>query len=185
MSLRIVSGIFKNRPVKAPKNIRPATSNLRDALFNISYNIIQDANVLDIFAGSGANGIEAISRGAKFATFIDASKESIKFIYQNISDFNIQDQTRVILKDAFSAVSKLFDTYDIIIIDPPFILFKNDPEYVNKLIEKIFKNNLLSKDGILFIEEPTYSKREKNLEFCIIKDDRKYGSAILTQYIVK
>ncbi|MBN2480059.1 MAG: 16S rRNA (guanine(966)-N(2))-methyltransferase RsmD [Parachlamydiales bacterium] len=185
MTLKIISGTFKGRILSAPKDIRPATANLRDAIFNIIGPSIEDSYFLDIFAGSGALGLEALSRGAKFSYFIDASKISIKFIYENIKKLKVELQTKVILHDAIKALKKIDVAFDYISIDPPFILFKQNLKYLSDIFSIIFQNNLLKKNGIIFLEEPTYSKRDEKIENFLIKDKRKYGSAFLFQYILE
>ena len=75
-------------------------------------------------------------------------------------------------------------SFDVITIDPPFIIFKQNPEYINDLLKIIVKNNLLKKDGLIFLEEPTYSKRVSNVDTLQLKDKKKYGSAYLFQYIL-
>ena len=107
--MRIISGIFKNRPLASPKGLstRPTSEKLREALFNISQNYIQESVFLDLFAGSGAMGIEAISRGASKATFIDADRDSIRCIKENLKNFKIEDQALVLPGDVFTEMYKL------------------------------------------------------------------------------
>ncbi len=182
--MRIISGKFKNRKIKAPKDIRPATSNVRDAIFNIiSFAGIENAHFLDLFAGSGAIGIEALSRGASFATFIDGSKQSIRFINQNLKDFNLENNSKVIFYDCLKAIKKMNTSFDYISIDPPFIMYKQNPGYINNLLSEISKRNVINENGIIFLEEPTYSKREIEIKHLSLKDKRRYGSSNLLKYI--
>jgi len=185
MSLKIVSGKFKGHRLAAPKNIRPATSNLRDALFNISQNQIEDANFLDLFAGSGAMGLEALSRGARFSTFIDKSLLSIRYIKENIKKLRVEEFTNVICKDIIIALKKATCIFDIVSIDPPFIIFKNNPSYINNIFMTLEKRKLIDKNTKLFLEEPTHSQRDEKIENFILKNKRKYGSAYLLEYVLK
>jgi 16S rRNA (guanine966-N2)-methyltransferase len=182
MTLKIISGIFKNRKLKAPKNIRPATSSLRDAVFNISMPIIEGVNFLDLFSGSGAMGIEAISRGAAFSTMVDNSPISIRFIKENIKSLEIEGKTKIVKQDVMSFLKKTNDCYDIISIDPPFIFYKDNTKYINDMLAVIQKRQLIKPSGLIFIEEPTYSKRNPEIQGLKIKDKRKYGSAFLYIY---
>jgi len=182
MSLNIIAGKFKGKKLLTPKNIRPATTLVRSAIFNILQNNVENSNFLDIFSGSGALGLEALSRKAKFAIFIDKSFESCKIIKKNIKSLNVEDKTRVIQKDACLAIKILKDTFDIVTIDPPFILYKQNPFYINKLLLLLKNFNLIDKNSLIFLEEPTYSKRDPFVEGLKLLDKRKYGSCFLLQY---
>jgi 16S rRNA (guanine(966)-N(2))-methyltransferase RsmD len=183
MSLKIIAGIYKNQRLVTPKDIRPATSLVRNAIFNICQNEIENANFLDIFAGSGAIGIEAISRGARFATFIDLSFSSCKIIKENIKNFHLETQTKVFCQDALKAVNHLTDTFDIISIDPPFIIYKENPTYINDLLKSL--KDKINPNSTIFLEEPTYSKRVDPIDGLTLKNKRKYSSAFLLEYILK
>ncbi len=184
MTLKIISGKYKNHKLKAPKNIRPATANLRDAIFNISMPLIEEANFLDLFSGSGALGLEAISRGAKTSSMVDISPVSIRFIKENIKNLHLEEQTKVFKNDVLSFLKKTSDIYDLISIDPPFIFYKENSDYINNVLSIISKRNLLQSHGIIFLEQPTYSKRKNEIQGLQIKSKKKYGSAFLYQYIL-
>ncbi|NGX56764.1 MAG: Ribosomal RNA small subunit methyltransferase D [Candidatus Anoxychlamydiales bacterium] len=180
--MKIISGYLKNRSIKSPKNIRPCTSNIREAIFNICNLIVEGSTFLDLFSGSGAIGIEAISRGAELSFFIDKSKESIKYIKSNIANLKIEDKSKVIYQDALMFLKKTKMKFDIISIDPPFIIYENNPNLINEILQTISLRNLLNKNGIIFLEEPTYSKRNKEVEHLTLDNLRKYGSAYLVTY---
>jgi len=182
MTLKILAGKFKGKKLFTTKNIRPATAIVKESIFNICQFNIENANFLDIFAGSGALGLEALSRGASFATFIDLSTQSIR---KNIKNLNIEDSTRVIQKDAIKALNLLKETFDIITIDPPFIIFKEKPTYINELLSLISTKNIIDENSSIFLEEPTYSKRDDNIENLTLKEKRKYGSCNLLEYTMK
>jgi len=185
MSLKIVSGKFKGHKITAPSNIRPATSNLRDALFNISQNQIENANFLDLFAGSGAMGLEALSRGARFSTFIDKSPLSIRYINENIRKLKVEEFTKVICQDIIKALKRTDTFFDIISIDPPFIIYKNNPTYIDEIFLTLETKKLLDQNTLIFLEKPTYSKRDEKISNFILKKKRKYGSAYLLEYSSK
>lgn len=183
MTLKIISGKFKGHSLLSPKDIRPATSFVRDSIFNICQNEIENTNFLDLFAGSGAIGLEALSRGAKFSTFVDKSFISIKIIKENIKKLNVQNFTKTICKDAIDYIKSTQEIFDIVSIDPPFIIYKDNPSYIQQLLNLLSKN--IHENSIIFIEEPTYSKREPDIENLILKNKRKYSSAYLLEYILK
>ncbi|NGX27965.1 MAG: Ribosomal RNA small subunit methyltransferase D [Candidatus Anoxychlamydiales bacterium] len=183
--LRILSGSLKGQKILTPKDIRPATSTVRDAIFNIVSSQIEDANFLDLFSGSGAIGLEAISRGAKFATFVDKSPVSVRFIKKNIKNLNLEAFAKVIPLDVNLALKRLPGIFDIVTIDPPFIIYEKNPLYINNTLTYLITQNLIDKNSCIFLEEPTYSKRDPSIEGFFFKNKRKYGSCYLLEYFLK
>jgi 16S rRNA (guanine966-N2)-methyltransferase len=184
--LKIIAGKFKNKKLKQinAKNIRPTPSVVRDAIFNSLQFELENKNFLDLFSGSGAMGLEAISRGCLFSTFIDNNKASINIISQNIKLLNIQDQCSVIPLDVKKALKKLPKAYDIIYIDPPYSYFEN-PSFIKNLIKDLDNSNALNDEAIVFIEQK-YSKESlknppsfNNFKHIVSK---KYASSILHRY---
>lgn len=183
MTLKITSGKFRGHKLSAPNNIRPATSFVKEAIFNICRCRIENANFLDLFAGSGAIGLEAVSRGAKFATFVDKSPLSVKTIKKNVNKLNVQNFTKIVCIDAIEFIKNTNAIFDIVCADPPFIIYEKNPSYINELLLLLTKN--IDKNSIIFLEEPTYSRRNPNIENLLIQNKRKYGSAYLFEYILK
>jgi 16S rRNA (guanine966-N2)-methyltransferase len=186
MTLRIIGGTFKGRSLKSPKGplTKPTTSLLRKAVFDICQQSIEGAHFLDLFACSGAMGIEALSRGAQFATFIESNKMAVRTLQENIALFSLQDQTQVICADVFKAINYLMPTapYEIVYIDPPYLLAK-DPKMI-LLLEFLDKSALLSSNARVFIEEGSNAPIPLNsLSFSRLhhKDTRKFGSSTLHQ----
>ncbi|NGX33872.1 MAG: Ribosomal RNA small subunit methyltransferase D [Candidatus Anoxychlamydiales bacterium] len=182
MSLKILAGKFKGKKLLTTTDIRPATSLVRDAIFNISQNFIQNANFLDVFSGSGALGLEALSRGARFSTFIDKNFKSCQIIKKNIKTLCVEEQTKIIKKDAIKAIKSLKNSFDVITIDPPFIIYKQNPSYIDELLSLLKNLNLITQNSLIFLEEPTYSKRETNINALNLVNKRKYGSCFLLEY---
>lgn len=178
--MRVISGKARGKKLISLEgmNTRPTLDRVKEALFNIIQFDIVDKNILDLFAGSGAIGIEAISRGARSVTFCDNSIEAIKVIKTNIQNTRSTEHSTVLNKDYISALNSLAEEktqFDIIYLDPPY---KTD--FANRAIEKIINLNLLSKEGIIILETDDANKEEeiKN-EGIEIFDKRKYGRAIL------
>ena len=122
--MRIIAGQYRGQRLKAPKGpqTRPTASRLREALFNICQNRIERARFLDLYAGSGAMGFEALSRGAESAVFIDAHKEAIQCIEANAASLQVQSQIQVFRGEAIATLAwleKQGDPFDIIYADPP------------------------------------------------------------------
>ncbi len=150
-ALRIIAGKYKQRLIKMPEGsgTRPTSSKVREAVFSILQSEIQDANVLDLFAGSGALSFEAISRGAQKAVLCDKSKSAVAVIKKNIAILNAQEQTKVLAMPWSKAVHKLSQEnqkFDIVFLDPPYNL---DAEPV---LKDILKNNLLNKYAVICVE---------------------------------
>jgi len=178
--MRVISGKARGKKLESLEgmNTRPTLDRVKEALFNIIQFDIVDKDVLDLFAGSGAIGIEAISRGAKSVTFCDNSIDAIKVIQTNIKNTRSTEQATVLHKDYIATLKYLAEKqceFDIIYLDPPY---KTD--FANKAIEQIIHLNLLSKDGIIILETDDTEKekaiKHKQIE---IFDKRRYGRVIL------
>ena len=125
--MRVVAGELRGRKISAPEGTttRPTTDMAREAIFNAltSLNVIVDAHVLDLFAGSGALGIEALSRGAKHCTFIERDRDALTSLQDNIKKLGLTDRTTVIRADVLLAATKV-SGIDLVMADPPYE-FKN------------------------------------------------------------
>jgi len=178
MTLKIISGLFKGRVLKTPKgsSTRPTQGMLREAVFNICQNEIHDSKFLDLFAGSGAMGFEALSRGASHVTFVDQNRNATSCIKENIATLQMQAHTTLIPLNAARALemlSKKSAQFDIIYIDPPYdIPFK---------LESV--SPLLAPNGIVLLEErhnpkkPHAPQQAPHLQF---KETRRFGIALLS-----
>ncbi len=148
--MRIVSGKYKGRHFKPPKDFkaRPTTDFAKENLFNILANYIdfQDKNVLDLFAGTGSIGIEFISRGASRVTSVENNYKHFQFLKKITQKLDI-DNIRIIKKDVFRFLEHSNEKFDLIFADPPYQL-----EGIDKLPDLIFNNNLIEEKGILIIE---------------------------------
>lgn len=188
----VVAGLYKNRKLIAPKGhvVRPTSSRLRESLFNICQHIIDDASFLDLFAGSGAMGIEALSRGAKQAVFVDMHRESTACIRQNIASLSLESKSKVLQGDVFtilSRISKTQDHFNIIYADPPYdswLMHANEKiSYSMRTVQIIDQSNILSPGGNLFIEDAFHSELEEMpLSSLKIKSSRRSGRSVLIQY---
>ncbi len=124
--MRIISGSAKGRKLKSPKDqlTRPTSDRLKETLFNILAPKIYGAHILDVFAGSGALGLEAISRGAASVTFFEIHKEAVRLIQDNVELCGFQKQSRLIVGDAISKIKTFFpgvdQKIDLVFIDPPY-----------------------------------------------------------------
>lgn len=187
----IIGGMYKHHRLAVPKGnqTRPTASRLREALFNICQTYIEEASFLDLFAGSGAMGLEALSRGARAATFVDNSQEAVRCIKRNIASLKAESQCEVLGSQVFTLL-KLFErqkkVYDLIYVDPPYntsidiagevFLYS---EYIIHLIDK---SSLLTPGGTLFVEEDARHPPKIPTNHLILKDSRKFGHSLLQRY---
>ena len=181
--LRIIGGIFKGKTLKTPKtqNTRPTQSQLREAVFNICQNYIESATFLDLFAGSGAMGFEALSRGASFVSFVEQNKLAYATILENASILDVKDQVFICKLDAETAIDKLKGPFDIIYIDPPYDLS------IKTIFTKLLQSTLIKPGSIIFLEQRFEPKKEsKPFEDpkILLKSSRKFATTILFQYLV-
>lgn len=195
--MHIFSGIHKNRSLESPKGLctRPTSGRLREALFNICQHHIEGCHFLDLFAGSGAMGLEALSRGAKHATLIDNNRESIRCIQANVRTLKEEAHADIIYGDVFDMLPKLSKQgrqYDIIYVDPPYENMSQTAEgalfhsaRILKILDDYLQNNihLLSSEGIVFIEESGHVSLENiHLSSLNLKNTRRVGYASLHFY---
>ncbi len=177
MGLRIIAGAFKGRILKAPKGqaTRPTQGMLRAAVFNICQNEIENSRFLDLFAGSGAMGLEALSRGAKWATFVEESRLAISCIRENIAFLQVEKKAELLAMDAKRALSLLAKKemqFDLIYVDPPY----------DASIDLAPIVPLLAPEGTLFLEERFNPKKSQPLSIPGLqcKTLRKFGTALLS-----
>ncbi len=149
--MRIIAGEYKGRVLTTvPDNsVRPATDRVKSTIFNMLQNRLDlnGANVLDLFAGSGSLGFEALSRGAENVVFVESSSKVAKMIEENITMLKCADQCDVVQTEALTYMQFCRQEFDLIFADPPYAWGQTA-----EIPELIFEKNLLKKDGFLIIE---------------------------------
>jgi len=174
--MRVISGLLKGRKLEGYDidGTRPTMDYVKESMFAMVQDYLYDAKVLDLFAGSGSLGIEAISNGAEECTFVDKNIIAIKTIEKNIKNFKIEQKCTLINKDYKNALNVLKNKkFDIIILDPPYKMSVKDD-----VLNSIISNNVIAKEGIIICEtEEIIDSFNNNLE--IIKC-RKYGQKNIT-----
>lgn len=171
--MRIVGGIYKGRVLKSfdGLDIRPTSDMARESLFNILRYQVIDARFLDLFSGTGAMGLEALSRGAKSVTLNDFSKKSLAIIKENATKLGVINQVEIKNYDALYFIRACREKFDVIFLDPP---------YGNDISEQVLNeiSTILSDDGVVVFEnENGFNGRANGLK---ITDERKYGRARFT-----
>ena len=175
--MRIIGGKFKSRVLAEFKGdaVRPTADRTKEALFNILGYSVRGARALDLFAGSGALGLECLSRGAQEVVFNDLSKDSVALLKKNLASLklSIGGEVKVYAQDALTCLSLLTGKFDLIFIDPPYRL-----EVGVEALKKIAKLNLLAGDGVIVFERD--KPLDEQIEGLQVIDERKYGKAYLT-----
>jgi 16S rRNA (guanine966-N2)-methyltransferase len=171
---RIITGSAKNQRLEVPeRGTRPMTDRVKSALFSMIQDFIPEALVLDLFAGTGALGIECLSRGSKKCIFIDRSKDAVRVINQNLEKTKLASKARVVKCSAVRFLNE-FETFktetkafDIIFFAPPYKNFRE------KVLEKTAK--LIKKDGVIVVEHAKTRKVEKHIGSLEMVEEREYG----------
>ena len=177
--MRIIGGKHRGRTLTEFKGeeIRPTADRVKESLFNVlsggKYGIA-GARVLDLFCGSGALGLECLSRGAKEAVFNDCSKDSVAVLRANIKKLGEQERCTVFALDYLACLSRLQGTFDIVFIDPPYRY-----GYGAIAAEEIIRRGLLEKNGVMVYErtEPFDNSNSATIE---VADVRKYGKTYVS-----
>ena len=175
--MRIITGSARGRRLEALEGmeVRPTPEKIKEALFNIIQFRIEGRVFLDMFAGSGQIGLEALSRGAEKAFFLDASKKSIAVIERNVSHCGFEDSAKVINADSVVYVRNIHETFDVAFLDPPYrtgLLLQGMEAAAGKL----------SAGGILIAEHPIDEELPERVGSLKKLKDYKYGKIILTSY---
>jgi len=174
----ITGGKFKGQKITTVKNnlVRPTSSKVRQSIFNVLQNHLEDAVVLDLFAGSGIFGIEAYSRGASEIFFVEKCSDVSRYIKQNISKFDLKYS--FFQTDALAFLKKQPEySFDLIFLDPPY-----NSKLIEESIEIIINKNILRKGGIIVAEQ----KSDKDLSQIVNKfnlnllKQKKYGDTIIS-----
>jgi len=182
MGMRIIGGVYRSRLIQMPKGIeiRPTQDRVREAIFNI----LGDINgklVLDLFAGSGAFGLEALSRGASRAAFVENNSRCLKTIEENVESLNIPASKYDIIRGSVSTVlprlEKEGNRYDIIFLDPPY---HND--MAKNCLINIDYYDILTEFGLAVAEHFKKDSLETGLDTMEALTERKYGDTLVTIY---
>ena len=182
--MKIISGTLKGRNIEGYniEGTRPTMDRVKESLFGMIQDYIKDSTVLDLFAGSGNLGVEAISNGAKIAYFIDNNPEVIKVLNKNIANLDIKSKSRVILSDWKKALNTFATQnikFDLIFIDPPYAY-----DVYEKILNKVSTLNLLSDNGLIIMEHSNLHLPTTYENLTLYKE-RNYGNKSINIYTKK
>ena len=184
LGVRLISGSARGLKLNTPGDdrVRPTTDRVKESMFNIVQDWVYDSQVLDLFAGSGALGIEALSRGASQAVFCDNSLDSIKIIKSNIEKARVVDRSQIVsgdFKRCLRDMEAKNQSFDMIFVDPPYYegLFE-------EVLDTIRSCKILKKDGIVIVEHDA-KKPIGQVEGLEVYKEKKYGITMLTFYCLE
>ncbi|MDO8885343.1 16S rRNA (guanine(966)-N(2))-methyltransferase RsmD [Candidatus Oleimmundimicrobium sp.] len=182
--MRVISGSTKGHKLITPKGLgtRPTSDRVKEALFNIISDKVVGARVLDLYAGSGALGIEALSRGAQKAVFVDSSAKAVEAICENLNKTFLSKKA-VALKMTTQSFLKNFSSekeqFELIFLDPPY---KIESGMLNSIFKELVLKDVLSENGLIILEHSSKRIPEQTEEKLGLKFTRKYGDASLSFY---
>ena len=175
--MRVISGKARGVALKTPDGMltRPTADRVKEALFSIIQFDIPGARVLDLFGGTGQLGIEALSRGAKEATFVDSQKTACALIRENLKRCRMEDAAYVVCSDYADFLKKSVKTYDIILLDPPYA-----EKFLENALKLITEIDILQSGGIIVTERPVEKPLDFDFSGYTRSKDYKYSKTILT-----
>jgi len=176
--MRIISGLNRGRKLTQiqGRDIRPTSDRVREALFNIIGPAIRGQRVLDLFAGTGAFGLEALSRGAQSALFVDAAPASCEVIKKNIELCRMTDQATIVCHDLVNhPLPTSLDSFDLIFMDPPY-----NKGYPEKILEKEGFMDLLSPGATIIVEQDFKETLSPPLNGLDIYRQKKYSKTLVS-----
>lgn len=177
--MKITSGEFKYRNIEVPRGIRPTTEKVREAVFSMIREWIPGACVLDLFAGSGAMGLEALSRGAGKCWFSELSRQNFRVLLGNIENCRAEDRCVAMNCDFKAAIERIRDRLDIVIMDPPY----EQLDYYPAAFELLLERGLLDEGSIIVAEHLYDNKLPESYGRMVRFKEKKYGSIGVDVYI--
>ena len=177
--MRVITGKARGVQLKTPDGMltRPTTDRVKEALFSIIHFEIPGAKVLDLFGGTGQLGIEALSRGAASAVFVDAREDACRLIKENLKRTKLEVDSTVIRSDYLQYLNRCKDKFDIIILDPPYA-----EVFLENALNIITEIDILQSGGIIIAERPLGKDLPWDFEGFTRSKDYKYGQILLTIY---
>ena len=177
--MRVITGSARGIQLKTPDGLktRPTTDRVKEALFSIIQFEIAGANVLDLFGGTGQLGIEALSRDAKKAVFVDENEAACRLIRENLKRTKLEEQGRVVRSDYAAFLKSCKEKFDIIFLDPPYaeVFLENSLKIITEI-------DILRSGGIIVAERPLGKDLPWEFDGFIRSKDYKYGKILITIY---
>jgi len=182
--MRIITGEYRGRKLETPigYDVRPTTDKVKEAIFNLLQNDIYDSVCVDLFAGTGSLGLEALSRGAKRCYFCDNARASLNLIKSNIKICGAGDRSVVLAGDYTKTLTRIKEKADIFFLDPPYAA-----GLYEKCLELIETLDLLNEEGIIIAEHDKYDEMPEQVGNLVKVKERRYGKILVSiyQYLVE
>ena len=177
--MRVVAGIARGTVLKTPEGMltRPTADRVKEAVFSILHFDVQDAVVLDLFGGTGQLGIEALSRGAKKAVFVDHQQKACELIKENLRRTKFDRQGTVVRSDYMEYLKRTKEKFDIILLDPPYAEI-----FLENALKCIAEIDILRDGGIIVTERPVEKALDISMPGYSRSRDYKYGKTLITLY---
>ena len=177
--MRVIAGTARGVALKTPEGMqtRPTIDRVKEALFSIIHFDLPGAKVLDLFGGTGQLGIEALSRGAVRATFVDQAEPACRLIKENLRRTKFENAARVVRGDYMEYLSRCREEYDIIFLDPPYA-----EVFLENALKRIAEIDILRSGGIIVAERPVGKELPWEFPGFTRSKDYKYGTVLLTLY---
>ena len=177
--MRVITGKARGVQLKTPEGMltRPTTDRVKEALFSIIHFDIPGARVLDLFGGTGQLGIEALSRGAKSAVFVDQREDACRLIRENLKRTRMEADAKVVRSDYLDYLKRCRETFDIVLLDPPYA-----EVFLENALKCITEIDILQSGGIIVTERPLGKELPFEFEGYTRSKDYKYGKTLITLY---
>jgi len=177
--MRVISGKARGAVLKTPEGLqtRPTADRVKEAMFSILQFDLPGTRVLDLFGGTGQLGIEALSRGAKSAVFVDAGEKACALIQENLRRCKMEADGRVVRSDYLQYLDRCTETFDIILLDPPYA-----EVFLENALKKLSEIDILKTGGIIVAERPAEKDLPWEISGFTRSKDYKYGKTLLTLY---
>ena len=177
--MRVVAGCARGTALKTPDGMatRPTADRVKEAMFSIIQNDIPLAKVLDLFGGTGQLGIEALSRGAASAVFVDESDRACRLIRENLKRTKFETNSKVIRSDYLNYLKNTIEKFDIILLDPPY-----GEVFLEKSLKMITEIDILQSGGIIVTERPLGKELSCDFPGYSRSKEYKYGKTLLTLF---
>lgn len=184
-NMRIIAGRAKGRKILSPATMetRPTLDRIKENIFNMIQNYVPDAVALDVFAGTGSLGLEAVSRGAKECYLVDKSPVTFPILKENIINLKFQDECTCLNMDSYDALRNFVKNkkvFDLIFIDPPYM-----KDMIPKAVGIITEGEILKKDGLIVTKIDTGEEIYEGNESIVLQNSRKYGNTTVCFYKYK
>ena len=177
--MRVITGSARGVRLKTPDGLktRPTSDRVKEAVFSIVQFEVEGSRFLDLFAGTGQMGIEALSRGAASAVFVDGWKDACALVRENLKLARLAEKARVVQSDYLSYLQRCKETFDIVFLDPPYAEI-----FLENALKQISEIDILSDRGIIICERPAEKQLDLDIPGLVRCKDYRYGKTWVTVF---